>query len=168
MKSIILIFFIVLISFSESQGALKKGDPAPDFSIIGQDGKTYNLSQFKSKVVLIKFMSIKCFACDLVIPDINMLNEKFSKEDLIIVGVFLNDEIEDFQGLIQYSKNKGIKYPLYIGDRNLKKQYNLFGFPNFIIINEKKQIVQIYRGITRDTFGLLSKEIDLIINRGGK
>lgn len=151
-----------------AQGSPKKGDPASDFSIVGQDGNVYRLSQFKSKVILIEFLSTKCFACDMVIPDINRLKEKFNTDELSIVGILFNDDIGDVQKLKEFSKSKEIRYPLYIGDKALKKNFNIYGFPNFIIINENKKIVQIYRGITKDMFGLLSKDIENLLKSGGK
>lgn len=151
-----------------AQGSPKKGDPASDFSIVGQDGNVYRLSQFKSKVILIEFLSTKCFACDMVIPDINRLKEKFNKDELSIVGILFNDDIGDVQKLKEFSKSREIRYPLYIGDKALKKNFNIYGFPNFIIINENKKIVQIYRGITKDMFGLLSKDIENLLKSGGK
>ena len=33
--------------------ALKAGDPAPDFSLPGSDGKTYKLSDFKGKQAVV-------------------------------------------------------------------------------------------------------------------
>lgn len=151
-----------------AQGSPKKGDPASDFSIVGQDGNVYRLSQFKSKVILIEFLSTKCFACDMVIPDINRLKEKFNTDELSIVGILFNDDIGDVQKLGEFSKSREIRYSLYIGDKALKKNFNIYGFPIFIIINENRKIVQIYRGITKDMFGLLSREIETLLKRGGK
>jgi peroxiredoxin Q/BCP len=34
---------------AQSGGELKPGDPAPPFSLIGSDGKTHSLSDFKGK-----------------------------------------------------------------------------------------------------------------------
>jgi peroxiredoxin Q/BCP len=36
-----------------SADELKVGDPAPDFSLPGSDGKTYSLSQLKGKYVVL-------------------------------------------------------------------------------------------------------------------
>lgn len=169
MKKIIITLLLFFFLFSnEGQGALKKGDPAPDFNIIGIDSNSLNLYKFKSKVILIEFLSTKCFACDMVVPDINRLREKFSNDQLLIIGILFNDEISDYIKLYEFSKDRGIKYPIFFTDIKNKKLYNVFGFPNFFILNERKEIIQIYRGITRDTFGLLNTEIEKLLNKGGR
>lgn len=38
---------------SAQDGAPKVGDPAPDFKLVGTDGKTYTLSQFKGKSAVV-------------------------------------------------------------------------------------------------------------------
>lgn len=156
---ILLITFFILFS-SVGQAALKKGAPAPDFEITGTDGNNYSLHKLKGKVILVEFFSTKCFACDLVIPDINRLNEKFNNKQVVVIGVLFNDEISNVSKLAEFSKERGIKYPIYFADSKFKKLYNIFGFPNFIILNERKEVIQIYRGVTKDMFGFLSKEIE--------
>jgi len=41
--------------------ALKVGDPAPDFSLPGSDGKTYKLSSFKGKQAVVLAWFPKAF-----------------------------------------------------------------------------------------------------------
>lgn len=169
MKKIITTLLLFFFFFSnEGQGALKKGDPAPDFNITGIEGNSLNLYKFKSKVILIKFLSTKCFACDMVIPDINQLRKKFSNDQLIVIGVLFSDEISNSIKLHEFSKDRGIEYPIFFTDTKYKKPYNVFGFPKFFILNERKEIIQIYTGITRDTFGLLNTEIEKLLNKGGR
>jgi peroxiredoxin Q/BCP len=40
---------------------LKEGDPAPEFSLPGSDGKTYSLASFKSKQVVVLAWYPKAF-----------------------------------------------------------------------------------------------------------
>jgi peroxiredoxin Q/BCP len=40
---------------------LKVGDPAPDFSLIGSDGKTYKVSDFKGKQAVVLAWFPKAF-----------------------------------------------------------------------------------------------------------
>lgn len=165
MKKYLIFFFLFLFLFlNQGWAVLKKNDIAPDFSLTGTDGKILYLSQIKCKVTLIEFISKKCFACDMVIPDINKLYEKYRNKNVQIIGVLFNDEVEDILKLKEFIVSREIKFPVFIADVKVKKNYSVFGFPNFFILNEKKQITQIYRGITKDTFGLLNKEIEKILN----
>lgn len=164
MKRYLFFIFFFLLLFSNQLEALKKNDPAPDFSLMGSEGEKKYLSQIKGKIILLEFLSTKCFACDMVIPDINRLYETYLNKDVRIIGVLFSNEIENVSKLKDFLINKEIKYPVYVADVRVKKIYNVFGFPNFFILNEKKQIVQIYRGITKDTFSLLNKEIERILN----
>jgi len=46
---------------AQSPGELKPGDPAPPFSLIGSDGKTYSLSAFKGKQAVVLAWFPKAF-----------------------------------------------------------------------------------------------------------
>ncbi|MGB9710505.1 MAG: peroxiredoxin family protein [Thermodesulfovibrio sp.] len=165
MKKLLILILILLIP-QAGQSALRTGDSAPNFFLTDINGKPVQLYQIKGRVIVIEFLSNKCFACDYVIPDINKLYEKFKNKNVQIVGVIFNDEIEEPQKLNEFAKSRGIQYPLFIADVKVKKFYNIYGFPNFFILNEKKNIMKIYRGITQDTFGLFNKEIEkLLLNR---
>lgn len=160
-----LLVIILLVIFPQlGQAALNKGELAPNFFLTTQDGKNIELYQIRGKVILIEFLSNKCFACDYVIPDINSLYKKFKSEDVQIIGVLFNDEIKDTYKLTEFAKDRGIEYPLFIADVKVKKLYNVYGFPNFFILKNKR-IAQIYRGITKNTFELLNKDIDSLLRR---
>ena len=41
---------------------LKSGDAAPPFSLVGSDGKTYNLADFRSKQAVVLVWFVKAFS----------------------------------------------------------------------------------------------------------
>jgi peroxiredoxin Q/BCP len=49
------------LSATAQESLLKVGDPAPDFSLVGSDGKTYKLSDFKDKQAVVVAWFPKAF-----------------------------------------------------------------------------------------------------------
>ena len=56
----------------KSEIALKPGDTAPDFNLLGIDDKKHALSEYKDKVKLIIFM---CNHCPYVQAKVDAMNE---------------------------------------------------------------------------------------------
>ena len=58
---ILLLTTCVAVSSLSAAVSLKVGDPAPQFSLAGSDGKTYSLASFKGKQVVVLVWFAKAF-----------------------------------------------------------------------------------------------------------
>jgi peroxiredoxin Q/BCP len=54
-NAIILLFLTLLVGCSASESPLKEGDPAPDFTLLSDDGEAVSLSMLKGKPVVLYF-----------------------------------------------------------------------------------------------------------------
>lgn len=50
----------LLLAASVASAAVKVGEPAPDFTLAGADGKTYSLGGFKGKYVVLEWTNHEC------------------------------------------------------------------------------------------------------------
>jgi peroxiredoxin Q/BCP len=128
---------------------LVKGDKAPDFSGIDQDGKTIGLNQFSGKKVVLYFYpkdntpGCTAEACNLR-DNYKLLIDK----GLVIIGVSADDEKSHRNFISKFD----LPFPL-ISDSD-KKICNLFG-----VWGPKKFMGREFDGINRTTFVISVKGI---------
>ena len=73
----------------ESEGSLKTGDIAPDFSLKGTDDKIHSLNDYTQKGLLVIFMCNHCPYVKAKIDAIKQIDEKFN-ENIALVGINLS------------------------------------------------------------------------------
>ncbi len=66
---------------------IPNGNPAPDFSLPGTDGKTYTLSQNLGKVVMLEFMAPWCPHCQADAPIFNGVYNKYKDKGVQAFGI---------------------------------------------------------------------------------
>jgi len=90
MRSSVQALFIatgLILSSSAQAVAVKSGDMAPDFALTGHDGKTYKLSDYKGKHVVLEWFNEGCpyVKKHYNAPDMNMqtLQKKYADKDVV-------------------------------------------------------------------------------------
>jgi peroxiredoxin len=71
----------------EETTPIAEGTPAPDFSLPDLNGKTYTLSQFKGKTVVLEFLATWCPHCQNDAPMMNKLNEAYKDKNVQMLGI---------------------------------------------------------------------------------
>ena len=82
----------LLLGYGQGEApGLKTGTTAPSFTLKGWDGKTYKLSDFKGKkVVLLDFGRFTCIPCRSVVQDLQKLHAKYKDKGVRIFSVNLD------------------------------------------------------------------------------
>ncbi|MFC1836432.1 TlpA disulfide reductase family protein [Thermodesulfobacteriota bacterium] len=111
-----------------------------DLALTAVDGRRVTLSQFKGKVVLLHFWSIKCPACRFEEPFLDALHKAYGKSGLVILGVNLVDgpvEVTNFA-----SKNSCPFLPLHGSATGLRlKVVQMGSMRTSFVINPSKEAV---------------------------
>ncbi len=126
----------------------KPGDVAPDFTVIGADGRELKLSDFRGNLVLLDIWATWCGPCIASMPHNSELAEKHAKDGLVILAVCASDGRANYDGWV---KRNGAKYKFLTAfdpagregwaDSVFNKQYGVSGFPTLFLIDREGKIV---------------------------
>lgn len=118
--------------------AMEKGT-APDFSLPDVlQGKSYSLSQFKGKVVMVNFFTFFCMPCREEMPDLNKLYNEYKGRGFQTLGIALSSDPTQIRFLV---KQIGLDYPVLIGNDKVSKDYgNVEIVPTTFIIDKQGNI----------------------------
>ncbi len=118
-----------IMVLKESESELDRGDVAPDFDLLGTDGKQYSLNSFEeSDALLIVFT---CNHCPYAKAKFDLLNELAAEyDDAAIVGINpnANEEYPDdsYDRMVELVEDGTIAYDAYLYDeRTSKRSVNL-------------------------------------------
>jgi thiol-disulfide isomerase/thioredoxin len=119
------------------------GNPAPQFELMDETGKLWNLSELRGKAVFINFWATWCTTCKAEMPHKAALKEKMQGRPLQMFGVLFRDDPANLAG---YFKKIKVASPTLIDPGNsMSKLYGISGVPESFLIDKE--------GIWRERFG---------------
>ena len=137
------VFSFLMISQAK-QGVSAENKKATDFALTDLNGKTVKLSDFKNKVIILGFWSMRCPPCVQEIPGFIKLYNEYKDKGLVIIGVSFDRSAE---GVKRFCKSKGVSYPVVMGNYEVAKNYGgIIGFPTTFVIDKNKNIVKKFIG----------------------
>lgn len=135
---------VVFISGCEKDQSWKSGSQAPPISVLDLNDATVKLSDFKGKVVVLRFWATGCKACVAEMPRLDGFRKKYSENDLTILGVNIGDSKELVDA---FSKGLNISYPLLLDPARIAtKKYAVRTVPTTFFIDRNGNAKQVMAG----------------------
>lgn len=129
--------------------------PAPDVAFKDLDGKDVPLNQYKGKVVLVNFWATWCEPCQVEIPWLIEMQQKYSSKGFTILGVDVDDEgnnvVSAYTAKERFNVNGAklpMNYPILRGNDAVADKFGgLLGYPTSFLISRDGKIVKKVQGL---------------------
>lgn len=150
---------------------LQIGEKAPDFNLPATNGKSYKLTDFNEKVLVVFFT---CNHCPYVIGSDEVTRktvEKYAPKGVRFVGINSNSrktyEEDSFPNMIKRMEQE--KFPwLYLYDetQEVALKYGALRTPHFYVFNESRELIYIGRAVDnpRDASKITINDLENALN----
>lgn len=140
---------------SQAKPLLAPKTPAPDFAAEKPEGGQIQLSDYRGKVVVLKFWATWCGPCIASMPHYEELYEKTKGKDVALLAVCVSDEKAAFSKWVEANKAK-YTFPFYFdpagrtpGQSISSRLYNVTGIPTVYIIDKEGKVAESVVGYTQ-------------------
>lgn len=145
---------------------IRVGEKAPSFALKDIKGKTYRLSDYRGKkVVLLDFGRCTCLPCRSVVQDLQKLHVKYAKKNVQIFTV--NIDGPDAPKVVpKFIKTYGLTFPV-IMDTTLKtaEAYQVFSIPFLVVVDKQGIVRYTHLGYDPDLPRILRNQFDKWLRR---
>lgn len=147
MKRWILLFFLILLAglsiWYVSKGyhpSPKEGTFAPAFSLTNSSGKTYSLSDYQGKVVLINFWATWCHPCVSEMASLDRLYQKLKDKNFELLAISVDEG--GWTEINEFLKKHPVNFPIVLdSDYIVADQYGTYRVPESYLLDTQGKIV---------------------------
>ena len=112
----------------------------PALKLIGLDGREYDLSQYRRRVVLVNFWATWCPPCVRELPSMQRLKKKLSDKPFEILTVNISEEEETIRAFIRDQVK--VDLPILLDrDGAAMKRWKVYVFPSSFVLGPEGRIL---------------------------
>lgn len=127
----------IAISFIIHYPTNVSAEKAPDFTLTDIEGSTFNLSDFKGKVVILDFMATWCSGCKAMMDDLKEARSRYP--DAVIISIDI-DPTENNEELENLKNHYGADWIFSIDTDGVGLKYGVAAIPKTVILNPSGEI----------------------------
>jgi peroxiredoxin len=130
----------------KTQTAAAVGFIAPDFHLTALSGDTYQLSEFRGKVILINVWTSWCPPCKNEMPDIEKVYVDFKDRGFEVLAVNSTNQ-DNKSAVTEFSTQLGLTFPVLLDlDGQITREYRVFSLPTSFLVDPAGIIRNIWIG----------------------
>ncbi len=121
----------------------KKGEfSAPDFTVLDENGREVNLSDFAGKPIVVNFWATWCYYCKEEMPDFNKAYKEYPEVQFVMVNA--TDGYQETVDIAkEYVEDNNFKFDIFFDtEYDAIEAYDISNFPSTFFINEDGELVE--------------------------
>lgn len=128
-----------------SPAPLRRGDPAPAFSLPRLDGDgAMSLADLRGQVVLVNFWATWCKPCEDEMPAMERLYGQLHGRGFELVAISVDEIPADVEPFVA---RMGLSFPVLLdSDQATSRSYQTMGYPESLLLDREGTIVERYVG----------------------
>ena len=144
-----------VLSVATGGKASAAGKLAPEITLKDLEGKDLSLSQYKGKVVLVNFWATWCEPCQVEIPWLIEIQQKYAARGFTVLGIAMDEEgakvVTPWVNKERFDVNGAksqMNYPIVMGNDTAADKFGgLLGYPTSVLITRDGKIAKRVTGI---------------------
>jgi len=108
---------------------------APEFSLRGEDGRTYRLADYRGRVVVLNFWATWCPPCRYEMPSMERAHQKTRREGIAVLAVNVGETADQ---IFEFTGRYPATFPLLLDrDGAVSRRYPVIGLPTTFVIDPR-------------------------------
>ena len=149
--------FLIIGCGGSEPASTEIGDIAPPFSLpaVGKASGKITSDQIQGKITVLNFWSTTCAVC---LKETEELAQIHKRGKAVVIGIALE---KDADYLCKFVKDRGISYPVAVGNEDVFSRYEGYAIPYTIVLDRSRAIrLRIYGRVEADELAKVIDKID--------
>ena len=140
-------------------------NPAPDFTVLDENGKAVNLSDYKGRPVVINFWATWCYYCKEEMPDFNEAYKKYPEIQFLMINA-TDGVSETVESAKKFIEQHNYEFDVFFDtEYDAIDTYGVTGYPTTFFVDADGNLVAKGNGMLN--LATLEKGIAMILPKGG-
>ncbi|MDH4200739.1 MAG: TlpA family protein disulfide reductase [Spirochaetia bacterium] len=132
-------------------------------SLKNLEGKSVNLSEYPSKLIVVNFWAVWCKPCVEEFPELNQLFQRLKDRGIFVVGVSISPSKDDIENFLEKHK---IDFPILIDEQErFANQFKVSILPTTILMDNEHNILYKYQGFSKKELMKMESFIENYLKR---
>ncbi len=120
--------------------SINAGDPAPEFSVVTEDGRTLTRASFGGKVLILNFWASWCQPCREETPSMEQLHRQLKEKGVVLLGISVDKSPEKYKSFL---KRYGVTFPTsHDPAMTVSDSYSTYRYPETYVIGRDGRVVE--------------------------